>query len=232
MNAKLRKLRPGFFGESKNPLKTARFWAIVFVPTIIVLSAAVLIFYFWPSGSGSSIYTKWWDAEEEVEYYIYNGDKSQNSADIITIEVPKNHPDDGLEIREIGANCFKDFSFVKTIILPSTINKIHDNAFNGCKALEIVNIPDGAVLQGGFIFMDCESLTEITLPASVESLGTDTFKNCKNLTKITFNYTGVVSAIEAIFNGCTSLAEIWVKSGQYWDDPMWTWALAENLLRF
>ena len=59
---------------------------------------------------------------------------------------------------------------------------IAGSAFNGCKYITSVTIPDSIKSIGGYAFYNCTSLTSVTIPNSVTSIGNDAFKNCTNCT--------------------------------------------------
>lgn len=70
---------------------------------------------------------------------------------------------------------------LKSVVLSSTMKKICRNAFDGCKALTSINIPDGVEMIGEEAFRECGALKSISLPASVESIGDMAFGGCKGL---------------------------------------------------
>jgi len=63
---------------------------------------------------------------------------------------------------------------------PYNYLRIYDNAFNGCSALERVDLGMGVYYMGGYLFADCTSLAAIELPASVQMLGNCVEENPKN----------------------------------------------------
>ena len=74
-----------------------------------------------------------------------------------------------------------------TVIIPSTVTyegqeytvtKIADNAFNDCRGLTSVTIPNSVTSIGDYAFRYCGSLTSVTIPNSVTSIGSGTFEDC------------------------------------------------------
>ena len=79
---------------------------------------------------------------------------------------------------------------IRIAIIPSKIRSckvtaIGDNAFEKCKSLKKVFMPDSVTSIGEFAFDNCTSLKSITIPDSVTSIGCAAFSNCDSLTSIT-----------------------------------------------
>ena len=72
---------------------------------------------------------------------------------------------------------------VKTAKIPEGTNMLY-YAFNGCTALESVEIPSSVIHIWEAAFQNCSSLTEVTIPENVESIGDNAFYGCSNLKKI------------------------------------------------
>ena len=64
-----------------------------------------------------------------------------------------------------------------TIDKEYTVIAIGDNAFNGCRGLTSVTIPNSVTTIGAGAFIDCSGLT-ITIPSSVTSIGKNAFTGC------------------------------------------------------
>jgi hypothetical protein len=63
--------------------------------------------------------------------------------------------------------------------------------------------------MGNFLFDGCEALEEIDIPNTLTSLGVGIFTGCKNLLSVNFNNnTNITSIPGETFAGCTSLEEI------------------------
>ena len=91
------------------------------------------------------------------------------------------------------------------------VTKIGEGAFNNCKNLNSVSIPDTVTVIGKKAFAGCTGLTEIRLPNSVGYVGAYAFSECDNLRKVYLPET-----INRIWNysfwRCCGLEEITIPS--------------------
>ena len=105
-----------------------------------------------------------------------------------------------IEGQEYGSK-YKD---IVSIVIPSTVRTIGDNAFHGYSSIETISIPDGVTTIGNKAFMHCSSLKEITLPASVKEIGESAFENCK--------------ALKSFIADKTAITEIKARTFAYYND--------------
>ena len=61
----------------------------------------------------------------------------------------------------------------------------------------------------GRAFQDCRSLTSVTLPDGVRSIGTDAFDGCYNLTSLTLGKDFQSISFEGAFEGCDNLTNVY-----------------------
>lgn len=73
----------------------------------------------------------------------------------------------------------------KTYIIPNSVTRIEDYAFNCCYNLTSITIPNSVTDIGYGAFYWCSKLTSITIPNSVTSIEILAFYNCWDLTSIT-----------------------------------------------
>ena len=64
----------------------------------------------------------------------------------------------------------------KDVIIPNTVDSIHDYTFYGCKSLTSVTIDNSVTSIGEEAFAECTSLYSITFPKSITSIGGYAFR--------------------------------------------------------
>lgn len=94
-----------------------------------------------------------------------------------------------------------------TITIPNSVTSIGCHAFRDCKSLTSITIPNSVKYIDYSAFQSCSSLTSITIPDSVISIGEYVFYKCSSLASITIP-SSVKSIGREAFSKCTSLTEI------------------------
>ena len=95
-----------------------------------------------------------------------------------------------------------------TVILGKNVKKIGENAFNGCTALESINLPNGITQLGAGAFANT-GLRTLTLPTQVTKIAEQTFYNCDSLNSITLNKQ-LAEVAENAFAECDNVYEVTV----------------------
>ncbi len=90
--------------------------------------------------------------------------------------------------------------------------QIASYAFNDCKGLVSIILPENVECISSYAFSGCEGLTSITLPESVTSIGSYAFSGCKGLTSVTIP-DGVTDICDGVFNVCPSLTSVIIPDG-------------------
>ena len=171
------------------------------------------------------------DKQGNLIYPVENGNiyfnKTKNTivkADqtITSATIPSNI--EGIPVKAIGNEAFRDCSKLKTISLPKGLEEIGYRAFSDCSSLEKIFIPKTVVRTGkyygqpGAWFWGCEKLKEIILeegtsriiegsfsgisssykmviPESVKEIGERAFANSKGIKKVTYGEPTTVGTI-------------------------------------
>ena len=100
------------------------------------------------------------------------------------IEVPS--VIDGVEINEIGPNCFSHSEHLKSVSFGFGIRMIARYAFSKCEKLENVILPESLIGIGMGAFFGCSSLKTITFPLNLKNIASIAFCDCKKLVDISF----------------------------------------------
>ena len=179
------------------------------------------------------IYAKWVDAMVGTEGLIYEAyndglavvgfepDIAEYS--VIKLRIPETY--DGKNVLAIGSEVFNNFAkviFIESMVLPSTLVDIAENAFAGCYALKsIENNSNSFVVENGVLYNADKSviilaipqyengLDAFTVPASVKKIGIGAFNNVASLTEISFEANSQLTEIgDYAFDGCTNLSKI------------------------
>ena len=86
-------------------------------------------------------------------------------------------------ITSIGAYAFQDCKSLNFVELPNSIKKIETHAFDG-SSLWYITVPKGTVTVGDSAFKNCSELISAELPDSLTSIGGNAFYGCSKLTSI------------------------------------------------
>ena len=116
---------------------------------------------------------------------------------------------EGTEVICDGA--FEQCKSLESITIPNSVTSLGDEAFSGCESLEDITIPSSVTYIGDGAFSGCESLESITIPNSVTSIGDKAFRWCESLLVITIP-SSVTYIGDGAFYGCESLQDITIPS--------------------
>lgn len=136
-----------------------------------------------------TLYAKW---KYQYEYTISNNEATitkfvgyakKNNNYVTDIAIPESI--NGYVVRHIGQKAFYSSQLLTSVKLPNTILTIDDDAFHFCRALKIINVPEGVTKIGKMAFRYCdENLTNIHVPESVDFIGDRAFHHCDKLNNI------------------------------------------------
>ena len=107
----------------------------------------------------------------------------------------------------IGDNAFSGCNHLTSIDIPSNVTSIGERAFSGCSKLTSIAIPESLTYINNYVFSDCTGMTSVTIPSSVTKIGEGTFSGCAGLTSVNLPIS-VTSIGERAFSGCSGLTSI------------------------
>ncbi len=91
--------------------------------------------------------------------------------------------------------------------IPTSVNKICNNAFSSCSSLTSVSIPNSVTQIGNYAFGWCSNLTSVSIPNSVTQIEESAFYSCSSLTSVSIP-NSVTQIGNRAFMWCTSLTSI------------------------
>lgn len=144
---------------------------------------------------------------DNIYYHINYADKTASVASMTkTIETTSN-------LSNKNASAYSG-----NIIIPSTfeyngdtynVTSIGRGAFNNCKELTLVSIPEGVKYIDSYAFYYCTGLKTVSLPTTLQQIGYQSFYYCNSLSSIKIP-DNVTKICNEAFYACTSLLDITV----------------------
>lgn len=102
--------------------------------------------------------------------------------------IPKKVSANGKEytVTKIGSGAFKNNNAIVSIIIPSSVIIIGQEAFSGCHNLSAITFEAGSALDEieNYAFEFCTSLKQLNLPDNLEKIGIGSFRECALLETI------------------------------------------------
>lgn len=101
----------------------------------------------------------------------------------------------------IGYYAFERCKALTSIVIPNSVTTIQGNAFSCCYNLESATLPNNIKKIPNRCFGTCSSLASIVIPNSVNEIEKYAFDGCRNLTSLTIgNHVKVIG--NAAFSSC------------------------------
>ena len=76
------------------------------------------------------------------------------------------------------------------------LNAIDEKAFDGCKKLRYISLPENIEIVSQYAFRDCILLKKVHIPRKVKILSAGAFKGCSALISVTFDENSVLEIID------------------------------------
>ncbi len=110
------------------------------------------------------------------------------------------------EGKSIEENSFRHWPVQKALLVKG-IEAIGAWAFEGCKNLRELHLPDTLKKIGAYAFSYCTSLQKLSIPDSVQEIGEGAFQNCTGLTELRLP-DHLRDLDPSIFEGCAGLSSL------------------------
>ena len=113
----------------------------------------------------------------------------------------------------ISAGLFDGLTALETIIFPTGLTEIGDNAFTNCKGLKSLEFPNSLTKIGKSAFSGCTGLTYISYGSGIDDIGSNAFSGCTGVNVIDLHratnigelfYNGFNKGDQALTHACIS----------------------------
>lgn len=118
----------------------------------------------------------------------------------------------GHPVRTIGQNAFEGCRSLVSVVIPEGVTFIDAWAFYKCSSLQSVSFPDSLKTVGAGAFENCTAITSISIPANVELLDREAFCLCRGLQDVTIP-SSVKTVADRAFKYCTQLKSATLSEG-------------------
>lgn len=145
----------------------------------INMEDAVIKRYVGTEGPKIGSYTTYPANQFPEKSFYFYGTTSAGKKSITSIVFPSS-------ITSVGEDAFIFCDKLETAVLPDGVKNIYDFAFGGCQELVSLNIPKSLVYIGFSAFQDCRNLETLEFPETLTFIGESAFAWCYNLKKIVF----------------------------------------------
>ena len=80
----------------------------------------------------------------------------------------------GYVVKRLNAGAFENCKQLKEMTVPDSIKYIASAVFSGCSALENINIPKNLEVLEHYVFKNCKSLKTLVIPDNVDEISSHT----------------------------------------------------------
>lgn len=117
----------------------------------------------------------------------YQGDdywEADSYSGDVTIPETVTYNNKTYSVTAIGRFAFNGCKSLKSVIIPNSVRTIDKGAFRCCEELTSVSLPNTVTTLSSELFYGCSSLSDITIPNSVTTIDIYAFWGCTGLTSI------------------------------------------------
>jgi len=115
-------------------------------------------------------------------------------------------------VTAIAESAFQQCRELKTILVPQNILSIGMSAFYDCLELQSIELQCKLKEIEDFMFWGCENLSEINLPCTLKRIGDSAFHKCKSLRNLSLPQ-GLETIEDAAFHTCSNLRFLNIPEG-------------------
>ncbi len=119
------------------------------------------------------------DTIDGLPVKLINTNAFKNNLEITGAKIPDT-------VIAISTGAFEGCTNLKSMKLPSSLTKLYGFAFSLCESLESVTFGDNVTTIEPYAFQLCTGLKEISIPGSVKTIEDHTFQSCTGMKRITF----------------------------------------------
>ncbi|MBR6766589.1 MAG: leucine-rich repeat domain-containing protein [Clostridia bacterium] len=117
---------------------------------------------------------------------------------------------DGVKVRGIEAEAFKDMPYMCYVTLPEGVEVIGDSAFEGCNRLLYVDFPSTLRSIGSRAFAGGVHIKHLDLPEGLESMGSEAFHSAMFLSDTLDLPEGLKTIGDRAFADCSWMSEVYI----------------------
>ena len=142
----------------------------------------------------------------EVTYQYSNS--SNNYSNLTTLDIPSviSYNSQNYNVTSIGEKAFNNCRNLTSVTIPESIIEIGERAFYQSKIVS-VNIPSSISQIANYTFWCCKELKAIIIPSNVRNIGVSAFYECSKLSSLTLSE-GIETIGDHAFHNCFSLSTI------------------------
>ena len=154
-----------------------------------------------------------YELSDDGTYYTVTGIGKCTDTDVV---IPSEYR--GIPVTSIGMSAFEDCKSLTSITIPDSVTSIGHSAFSGCTSLEFNEYENAYYLGNeanpyvGLVNAKDTSITSVAIHENTRFIYSDAFSGCTSLASVTIP-DSVTSIDYYAFSGCTSLTSITIGNG-------------------
>ena len=118
----------------------------------------------------------------------------------------------GVKVTRIGPEAFNHCKELASVTIPEGVTHLEWHAFDACSGLESVSLPSSLRSISFAAFGGCSALKSVTIPNGVKSIGPDAFNGCRAIKSVVIPES-VTRIGDRAFCGCRELESVAIPAG-------------------